>query len=175
MEHNELVELIRGGVRGGGGHWAELGAGTGAFTAALADLLGPGARITAVDRDRGVLGVLESRLGGRAGLTLDVVEADFTQPLGLVDLDGVLLANSLHFVRVKAPVLAAVREMVRPGGTVVVVEYATDRGNPWVPHPFSFPTWQRMAEEAGFTDTQMVGGRPDRFFGAMYAAVSTRP
>ena len=43
------------GVEGAGPRWLELGAGEGAFTLALADLLGPGANITAVDRDAGAL------------------------------------------------------------------------------------------------------------------------
>ncbi|HEX6548591.1 MAG TPA: class I SAM-dependent methyltransferase [Candidatus Dormibacteraeota bacterium] len=175
MEHAELVALIRNGITEPGGRWAELGAGTGAFTAALADLLGPGARITAVDRDRRALRTLEDRLGARAGLTLDTVEADFTRPLGLSQLDGILMANSLHFVRRKEPVLAAVHEMLRPGGTLLLVEYGSDRGNPWVPHPLSFSTWEATAEAAGFADTRLVGTRPDRHLGSMYAAASTRP
>ncbi len=175
MEHAELVALIRAGVTERGGHWADLGAGTGAFTAALADLLGAGAQITAVDRDRGPLRALEQRLSGRDGLTVAVMQGDFTGPLALHDLDGVLMANSLHFVRDKAPVLEAVRQALKPGGTLLVVEYGTDRGNPWVPHPFSFVTWQTLAAGAGFVGTHLVGTRPDRYHGTMYAAPARRP
>ena len=175
MNHSELVDLIREGVPGPGGFWAELGAGSGAFTAALADMLGPGARIVAVDKDAGALRELQARLGNRDDLTLETVNADFRQPLGLTDLDGVLMANSLHFLRDKAPVLAEVRRMLRAGGTLLVVEYGSDLGNPWVPHPFSFPTWSRLADEAGLTDTRLVGSRPSRHLGSMYAAASRRP
>ena len=41
MEHDDHVGLIRDGVEGAGLRWLELGAGRGAFTLALADLLGP--------------------------------------------------------------------------------------------------------------------------------------
>lgn len=51
MNQADLVELIRDGVAGAGTRWADLGAGEGAFTIALAELLGPSAHITAVDRD----------------------------------------------------------------------------------------------------------------------------
>jgi ubiquinone/menaquinone biosynthesis C-methylase UbiE len=172
MDRSDLVALLRDGVTTKGGHWADLGAGDGAFTFALADLLGPGAEITAVDRDSGSLKRLAS---GAAGALIEAVVADFTRPLNLSGLDGVVMANSLHFVRDKAPVLASVRDMLRPGGTLIVVEYETDRGNSWVPHPFSFATWERMAAEAGFEPPHLLHGYPSRYFGSMYSAACSKP
>lgn len=176
MNEADLVSLLEKGVERGPFHWAELGAGEGNFTMALAELLGPGAHITAVDRDRGSLDVLRAQLGRRYPLTaLDVTQADFTKPLGLEALDGVVMANSLHFVRHKQPVLEAVRGVLKPGGRLIVVEYGTDRGNPWVPHPFSYPTWQAMAAAAGLVGTELLGTVPSRHFGSMYSALSRRP
>ena len=42
---------------------------------------------------------------------------------------------------------------LRPGGAFVVVEYDADRGNPWVPHPFSAGSWDGLAAAAGLVDT----------------------
>jgi len=171
-----VVGLLRDGVSAKGGRWADLGAGEGAFTLALADLLGPRAHITAVDRDRGSLRNLAEAMGRRFPETgLDVVVADFTRPLGLIGLDGVVMANSLHFVRDKRPVLAAVRSMLRPGGSLIVVEYGADRGNPWVPHPFSYPRWEQMAADAGLERTRQLGTVPSRYLGSMYSAVTFAP
>ncbi|HXC75869.1 MAG TPA: class I SAM-dependent methyltransferase [Candidatus Acidoferrum sp.] len=172
MERAELVALLRDAVATRGGRWADLGAGDGAFTFALADLLGPGARITAIDRDAGALKRLAS---APAGAPIETVVADFTHPLNLSALDGVVMANSLHFVRDKAPVLAAVRDLLLPGGTLIVVEYETDRGNPWVPHPFSFRTWEGMTARAGFEQTRLLHRHPSRHFGSMYSAGSIKP
>jgi SAM-dependent methyltransferase len=168
MNHPDLVGLIEDGVSERGGHWADLGAGEGAFTLALADLLGPGAHITAVDRDAGAL-------KGLAGTAIETKVADFTRPLGLSNLDGIVMANSLHFVRNKAPVLELVRDMLRPGGKLIVVEYGTDRGNPWVPHPFTYERWERMAAQAGFEKTRLLRTIPSRHLGSMYSAISTNP
>ena len=165
MKHDDLVDLIRDGVAGErGGRWADLGAGEGAFTRALADLLGPEASIVAVDRDasalRGLGGNIETRV------------ADFTRPLDLHDLDGVLMANSLHFVRDKQPVLESVRRMITPGGRLIVVEYGADRGNPWVPYPFVYARWEKIAAQAGFRKTRLLKTVPSRWLGSMYSAVS---
>jgi ubiquinone/menaquinone biosynthesis C-methylase UbiE len=165
VNHADLVGLIEDGVTERGGHWADLGAGEGAFTLALADLLGPSAHIIAVDRDAGAL-------KGLARTAIETKVADFTRPLGLSNLDGIVMANSLHFVRNKAPVLESVREMLRAGGKLIVVEYGTDRGNPWVPHPFTYEQWERMAAQAGFEKTRLLRTIPSRHIGSMYSAVS---
>jgi ubiquinone/menaquinone biosynthesis C-methylase UbiE len=172
----DLVALLHGGVSAKEGRWADLGAGEGAFTLALAELLGPGAHITAVDRDVGALLRLRDEVGRRYPATgLKILTADFTRPLGLTGLDGIVMANSLHFVRNKPPVLASVREVLRPGGTLLIVEYGADRGNPWVPHPFSYPSWERLAAEAGFEGTRLLKTIPSRFLGTLYSAASQTP
>lgn len=150
-----------------GGRWADLGAGEGAFTLALADLVGPDAHIVAVDRDARALRALRGRVETRV--------ADFTQPLELRELDGVLMANSLHFVREKEPVLRAVHEMLRPEGRLIVVEYGTDRGNAWVPYPFTYSRWETMAARAGFRSTRLLKTVPSRWLGSMYSSVCERP
>ena len=86
-----------------------------------------------------------------------------------------LAANSLHFVKQRDPVLAAITDVLRPGGRLVVVEYDADRGNPWVPHPFSFATWRSVAADAGLEDVRLVHRVPSRFLGAIYGAVAVRP
>jgi trans-aconitate methyltransferase len=146
------------------GAWADLGAGEGNFTVALRTLL-PGASLTAVDQDGRALDRLARRLP-----EAQVLRGDFRRPLPLRDLEGLLMANALHFVREKGPVLELLVGYLRPGGRLVVVEYGADRGNSWVPHPFSFATWQGMAAEAGLIDVRLAGSLPSRFLGSMYCA-----
>lgn len=164
MQHAELVALIEDGVGDRGGRWADLGAGEGAFTLALADLLGPGAHIVAVDKNTSALRAIGHGIETRA--------ADFTKPLDLHDLDGIVMANSLHYVRDKQPVLQAVHAMLRPEGRLIIVEYGADRGNPWVPYPFTYARWEPMAARAGFKNTRILKTVPSRWLGSMYSAVS---
>src|SRR5229473_1334219 len=106
---------------------------------------------------------------------VETLVADFRKTLPLAGLDGVVMANSLHFVRDKEPVLAGVKAMLRPGGRLIVVEYGSDRGNPWVPHPFTYARWEQMAAQAGFEQTRQLGAVPSRYLGSMYSAVTFAP
>ena len=175
MKHAELVALIRDGVLAPGGVWADLGSGAGAFTNALAELVGPSALIFSVDIDRSAL-ARQQAAGGRrfAQAPTTVLHADFTEPLDLPPLDGVVMANSLHFLVDKSPVLELVRGYLKPGGRLIVVEYDVDSGNPWVPHPFSFSTWKKMAVAAGFSEPVLIGRHPSRWLSGLYSAVSAR-
>jgi ubiquinone/menaquinone biosynthesis C-methylase UbiE len=176
VDHADHVRLIRDGVSGGGADWADLGSGEGAFTLAVADLLGPSGSIHTVDRDRGALEVQLPRLRDAfPNVTVTPIVADFTRPIGLPPLDGIVMANSLHFVRDKAPVLELVRGYLRPEGRLVLVEYGADRGNPYVPFPLSFATWSALAAAAGFRDTRQLVSVPSRFLGSIYSALSIHP
>jgi ubiquinone/menaquinone biosynthesis C-methylase UbiE len=172
VDHADHVRLLREGVTRGG-TWADLGAGTGAFTVALAELVGAGGEVIAVDRDRGSLRELEQALGP-GGAAVRTLAADFTKPIDLPTLDGVVMANSLHFVRDKAPVLALVHRMLKRSGRLLLVEYDADKGNEWVPYPLSFETWRALADASGFSDTRQLATVPSRFLGRIYSAASVR-
>lgn len=174
MDHTDHLDLIRDGVVPG--TWADLGSGWGAFTLALADLLGPGARIHSVDRDGQALRRQRDEMTRTFPLAdVEYLQADFTRDLRLPSLDGAVMANSLHFVRGKAPVIERVLRCLKPGGRLVLVEYDVDRGNPWVPHPFSYGTWERLASSCGLAGTRLLARRPSRHLGAIYSALSFRP
>lgn len=183
MNHHDHVALLRGGFLDTSKAadaalveqpvWADLGSGGGAFTLALAELLGDAAVIHSVDRDRAALTAQERAFRVRFPATLlHVHHADFTQALDLPVLDGIVMANALHFVPDKLPVVQRLRALLRPGGRMILVEYDAERGNRWVPYPLSYPTWAALAHAAGFDRTRFLTTIPSRFLGAIYAAMS---
>lgn len=100
----------------------DLGAGTGVGARALAEQF-PEATVVALERAPAMLARLEAIRAGALAGRLEVVDADLDAAwpaLGPVDL--VWAASSLHEVTDPARVLAQARDLLRPGGAVVVVE-----------------------------------------------------
>ena len=177
MDLNEAVDLLQDAVgTAPAAEWADLGAGEGTFTLALARLLGPGAHIIAVDRDRGSLRDLERRSvadGSRDCIT--TVQADFTRKLDLPGvaagtLDGLLLANSLHYVRQPGEVLTELGRLLRPGGRVVFVEYDRRSPSPWVPYPIDADRLPEICSAANLSAPVRTATRPSDYGGDLYVA-----
>lgn len=159
METSEAVALIRGGVAGPGGVWADLGAGSGTFTRALAELIGPDGTVHAVDREGDAL----PRGGGRSAVgelaRIVPLVADFCDPLPFSALDGIVMANALHFVAEQGPVLARIVDGLRLGGAFILVEYDQRRGSRWVPHPVPPRRFVELARAAGLGEPREIGRR----------------
>jgi hypothetical protein len=89
-------------------------------------------------------------------------------------LDGIVLANALHFQKygTQGRVGQLLKSYLRPRGRLILIEYNVDHGNFWVPHPLSYKSWEKLARECGFAHTQLLTTMPSRFLGEIYAAVS---
>jgi trans-aconitate methyltransferase len=173
----DAAALIKDAVGGREGVWADLGAGRGTFTRALAQLLDAESRIYAIDRDSQALAELESWAKAEAP-NVTVLRADFTKEIEIPDaqagLDGILLANALHFVKDASALLTRLTSMLRPGGCIVLVEYDRRAASRWVPYPVSIAHLPALAAAAGLTRFTVVESRPSNYEGIIYAAVALR-
>ena len=178
----EAVELIRPAIDQAGGTWADFGAGTGLFTRALAHLLGPKARIIAVDQNARALAALRKvvRASTEPGAEILPVEGDFRSPhaspaLAGIPLAGSVFANALHFVPDAGCVLTDVAQLLGKGGRIVIIEYDGRPASRWVPYPVSVARLRLLANQAGLTPPRVVSDRPSAYGGIMYCAVLERP
>ena len=163
MDHRDAVDLLHNAplLDNSRQRWADLGCGTGTFTLALAELLPHGSTIAAMDRDATAVKQLPE-MHGTTRILKHV--GDFTiEPLPGTDLDGILLANALHFVRDRSEFIQRASTSIKPGGAFLLVEYDTDSPNPWVPHPLSFATLERLFKGCGFRTVKRLADRPSAF------------
>lgn len=104
---------------------ADVGAGTGAFTFLFAEQVGPGGMVYAVDIAPAFLTHLRAQAAKR-GLTKVVKPVKGSQtssnlPAGSVDL--VFICDAYHHFEKPAGMLASIREALRPGGRVVLIDF----------------------------------------------------
>src|SRR5438034_1166986 len=147
------------------------------WTGALASLL-PGGRVYAVDQNARSLSKLNNQRQ-RGAATIIPVVADFTRPLDLpglggAELDGLLFANSLHFVADPATALGALAARVRTGGRIVIVEYDRRAASRWVPYPIPANRLPALAKAVGLTELTIVASRASSFGGILYVATASR-
>jgi ubiquinone/menaquinone biosynthesis C-methylase UbiE len=178
MNVSEAVVLLGSTVPRATAKWADLGSGDGTFTLALAQLLEANSHIYAVDRDEGALRTLKQRVV-QHGVGITAIVADFTTSFdppgaGTLRLDGMLFANSLHFVSDPEVVLARLVQWLQPEGRVVFVEYDRRPASRWVPYPIDAATLPRLCEAAGLSRPIVTATRPSNYGGEMYVAYADR-
>jgi ubiquinone/menaquinone biosynthesis C-methylase UbiE len=171
MEISQAADLLRdaGPFPAGMRTWADLGCGSGLFTYALSTLLPDGSLIYAVDKAAVTL-----QYGPfPVGISVIVRQEDFTRGLnGLGELDGILMANALHYVKEQPAFIRRMQSRLKENGVFLIVEYDTDQPNPWVPYPLSFTRLGQLFSGAGYRHIRKLGRKPSIFGSAeIYSAL----
>src|ERR1700735_3593933 len=172
MKISEATALIRTPMIGWARpqSWCDLGCGSGTFTIALAESLASGSTISAVDLDHGALGRIPDQ---HHGVTIRKVLVDLRSPgLRLPPVDGILMANSLHFIPDQHLFL---RKLLSVTDRFLIVEYERSKPSPWGPYPVGFDRLRQLFSETGVQRVEKLATRRSRFGGSMYSAFADRP
>jgi ubiquinone/menaquinone biosynthesis C-methylase UbiE len=150
--------------------WADLGCGSGTFTKALAHLLQPKNVIHAMDTN-------QSAVNKIPGLYYQIVIqkwlGDFeNNQLPFNNLDGILMANAMHYVKDKAAFIKKLQPYLNENHCFIMVEYDIDTPvKTWVPYPLSFKALQKLFTNLGYTSIYKLHERPSIFGrGNIYSA-----
>ena len=160
MQQTEASNLIKGAITNHQPqNWADLGCGNGTFTMALQSLLPAGSHITAVDKQY-------------QNLPFNFIKADFkNDKLNLSGLDGILMANSFHYIRDKQKLIKKLETYFANQPYFLIVEYDTTRSSPWVPYPINYQKLEQLFVGFGYSAITKIGEMPSRFGGRMYSAI----
>ena len=174
MQLHDAISLIRndGQYPATPSRWADLGCGTGLFTRALASLLQPGSFIYAIDMNKNSL----ANITDYEDVAIHPVCQDFAQDKWpFATIDGILMANSLHYVKDKLALIDKIQTCLSESGGILLVEYDTDVANPWVPYPLSYRSLMNLFKKAGFTSIEKLQEMPSLYGSAnLYATYIRR-
>ncbi len=163
MDLSTAIGLIEKGVTKNNKpqFWADLGAGKGLFTEALAAVSESGSTIYAVDIDQSSLNVIDI---SSKHISVEKLLVDFNSTdLNIEQLDGIVMANSLHFIEEKSNILNRLQKNLKPTGIIIIIEYDLLTGNSWVPYPIPYKELKRIAIAAGFTQVEHLGEVPSLY------------
>ena len=167
MTHEEAVDFLKNGVESKQGVWLDLGAGSGVFSKALAELLPSQSTVYAIDKEPSVLNISSSRN------KIISLQSDFENLPELPKFDGILMANALHYLASPVPFLQDLLKSLRPNGSFLMIEYDMEEANPWVPFPIPFQRWTKICSEVGLTKPAIFNERVSLYRrGTIYAAIS---
>jgi ubiquinone/menaquinone biosynthesis C-methylase UbiE len=170
MELNEAINLIEKGITDKKSQqWADLGCGRGTFTMALTHLLANGSYIYAVDKKK------QDFQKGQSGVVpVQFLLADFEhQDMALPALDGIMMANSLHFIKDKRKLIQRLEHYFSGNSTFLIIEYNSRNASPWVPYPINYQQLENLFIELGYHTTSKLAELPSKFGGSLYAALIT--
>jgi ubiquinone/menaquinone biosynthesis C-methylase UbiE len=160
MQQADAIQLIQNAItETRPQNWADLGSGSGTFTIALQTILPEGSQLTAVDKQN-------------QNLTVPFFKADFERDaLPLSGLDGILIANAIHYISDKTKLIQKLETYFAGPPTFLIVEYDTTTSNPWVPYPVNYQYLHQLFTNLGYSSVTKLAEIPSRFGGRMYAAL----
>lgn len=162
MELSTAINLINTNKikAGTAQQWADLGSGAGLFTTALSSLLSPGSTIVAVDTNASAL----KKVKVHPDAVLETIVADFVHDdLRFKSLDGILMANSFHFVKEKSNFLTRLKSYLKTEAPLLIIEYNSSTPNPWVPYPLQVDEWRKLFKTAGYNQFEEIARHPSAY------------
>lgn len=164
MQESDAINLIKKGIKNNHPqNWADLGCGEGTFTLALASLLPQSSTIFAYD-------LKSQHLPGQYNnVPIHFERLDFVKAqIPTTGLDGILMANSLHYVKDKT---ALIDRLQSPA--FIIVEYESRIPNPWVPFPIPSAKLMTLFSSLHYK-TALLATYPSRFGGQMYSLLASK-
>ncbi|MEJ0053414.1 MAG: methyltransferase domain-containing protein [bacterium] len=161
---NVLQMGLREGVK-----VADLGAGSGHYSLAAAHAVGVDGRVYAIDVQEDVLKRIQGTAREQGVRTIETVWGDIEKPRGTTlrdqAVDGAILSNTLFQIKEKAIVAAELRRILKPGGKLLVIDWAGAYGGlgPDPSHVVNEQAAEAVFAAAGFHVVKKFSAGPHHY------------
>ena len=161
MEVITAQHLIQSTVSHRISKWADIGAGTGLFTLALAELLPAGSTIYSVDKSPHSL----YKLPPQANHQIKIIDADYNRPIpDLPALDGMIMANALHYTDAPQLSLQNLIHYLKPGAPFLLFEYELAHPIPtWIPYPIPYASFESICSQLPLSHPEIIAQHPSMY------------
>ena len=171
MEVLTAKQLIHAAVDNNIAKWADIGAGTGLFTMALTELLPAGSTIYAIDKSPHAL----YKLPPQPNHQIKIIDTDYNRPIpDLPPLDGMIMANALHYTPTPKLALQNLLNYLKPGAPFLLFEYELTRAIPtWIPYPIPYATFELICADLPLSRPEMIAQHPSIYGSRMMYLAKT--
>jgi len=149
---------------GRGNYVGDFGAGTGFYSFAAADAVGPSGKVYAIDVQKDLLERLKNEARNVRHLNnVDIVWADLEHLGGTrlrdSSLDAVIVANVFFMLQQKDNACLEIKRVLKPGGRVLFVDWASSFGGigPQPQDVFPEDKAREIFTKNGFTEDRTIG------------------
>jgi len=142
---------------------ADLGAGSGYYSFRIAPLVGPTGKVLAVDIEPSMLEVIDARARREGIGNVQTVRSSAQDPhLPPASVDLVFMVDVYHELEYPYEIMQKVREALKPGGRVALVEYRAEDPAVMIKavHKMSQPQILREMDAAGLRPVKTVTTLP---------------
>jgi len=151
MNFQQIVELLkRCNIKGG--VWIDAGCGNGTYTFPLSTLAD---QVIAIDKNSNNLNYLNSKISTETNI--QTKEVNFNEANWFdQQVDGIFFGFSLHYHPIHQVALTNASNQLKIGGTIIVVDYISEKPVSWVPHPLPIVKLSSILKSLPFTDIQVL-------------------
>jgi predicted methyltransferase len=142
---------------------ADLGAGSGYYSFRIAPLVGPTGKVLAVDIEPTMLDAIAQRASREHVANITTVRSSVRDPkLAPHSVDLLFMVDVYHELEYPYEVMSKVREALKPGGRVALIEYRAEDPAVMIKpvHKMSERQVRREMQAAGFRHVQTVHTLP---------------
>ncbi|MDJ0987811.1 MAG: methyltransferase domain-containing protein [Desulfobacterales bacterium] len=148
----------------------DVACGRGAYTLAVADIIGNNGQIYAVDLWEEGIGILSEEAASKGIQNITTFVSDVAQHIPIEDdcVDACLMATVLHDLvadKIDQQTLKEIVRVMKPGGTLVIVEFFKKQGPPGPPKPVRLSPEEvdQMLTVHGFQQKRYTEIGPDNY------------
>jgi ubiquinone/menaquinone biosynthesis C-methylase UbiE len=156
------------------GIWVELACGDGVFAEITLEIASPEIKIIGLDIDRSALTQFRDHLEKKKSEDLLPLQADLEHSLPMSKVDGIILANGLHFFpeQQQIQILTNCASVLKHDGHILIIEYNTERSTTAVPYRLPERNIYRLLIDAGFSAPLKISHVSSSYLGQLYSVLA---
>jgi enamine deaminase RidA (YjgF/YER057c/UK114 family) len=153
---------------------ADIGSGSGLFTRPLAQAVGSGGIVYAIDIDPDLLKHVEKTSRDKGLSNVRTVLAAENDPKIPKPVDLIVIIDTLHHINNRGTYLAGLKRYLKPGGRIAIIDFSESWPEGHEAMKYTFSELEELMRAGGYTRTEKADFLANNFFAVYSVSQSSR-